>query len=94
MLENHCLSLIYILQLFVSLQNVNVKNVFLNTFIFVCKYMSQNIFMHIIFSKYMHVCVFKYTLHTYKCYVNKTFILDVINRLSALIRRNSQQCIV
>ncbi len=56
--------------------------------------MSQNIFMHIIFSKYMHVCVFKYTTHTYKYYVNKTFILDVINRLSALIRRNSQQRIV
>ncbi len=49
--------------------------------------------MHIIFSKYMHVCVFKYTSHTYKYYVNKTFILDVLI-VCQHIRRNSQQCIV
>ncbi len=45
-----------------------------------------------IFSKYiLYVCVYnKYTQHThiYIYYINKTFILDVINCLSALLVTN------
>ncbi len=63
-------------------------SLYIKYIIYNINYMNKNIHLNIFKTYAVCVCLYntyKYTQYTHICYVNKTFILDAINHLTALI---------